>query len=162
MDKKRLGIIAGILVIVGVGFYLYTSSDQSGTVAGVETTSSQFSGTLVDLAARGGSYECTIKKTIGTTDVSGTVYEAGGMVRGDLSSLAGEVAVMSHVLMRDGTVYTWTDIAPNGFKATVTGTGAGQYANADESFAFDCKSTAVDPAHFDIPTTITFSEVGKE
>lgn len=187
-SKLITGIIIGV-VVVGGGFYMMS---QSGTPAPVENeTGTQSvatvpssglqapsatnvgfsgSGTLEDLLKRGGDYRCSITSDVQGTITQGTVYVTSGgkNIRGDFSTMVPQVGmnVESHMIQRDGYVYVWSSMSPQGFKAKSTTTGGSGSAATSGSVSIDystrmtyhCDAWQVNNSLFTLPAGITFVE----
>lgn len=168
--KIILGALAAI-VVLGAGWMLFSSSSPTGgseTHESATAESASFSGTLAELASRGGVFRCTVSQESDVATTEGVVLVDGGRVRGDFVSTvsaAGGISVETHLIVKDGFTYTWTPIAPNGFKARVAdgaGSGSaalsGSYADASQEYAYECAPWTVDESVFELPA-LTFVEV---
>ncbi len=131
----------------------------------VESQAGTFSGTFADLAKRGGNYICTVDHSTDVTRTSGTTYIAGDRIRGDFSSQVQGFNVDSHMVMKEGFIYTWSSMAPAGFKIPA-GEAEGdadaqmqaQYADMKQSYEYDCSPWSVDESKFTLPS-ITFQAI---
>lgn len=163
MNIKIIAIIIGIVVIVGGGYYFYQQQDKTVREYGSGQASGRFSGSLQDLAARGGAYRCTFAHESAAAVSEGTVYVSGSDIRGDFSSEAQGLAVESHMIQSGGYVYVWSPMMPQGFKsksdADSAGTPAGmsgQYADLTQSYDYDCEAWSGDQSTFALPAGVTF------
>ena len=97
------------------------------------------------------------------------MYVAGENVRGDFVSTAPAVGmtVQSHMIQYGGFVYTWSDMAPMGFKTPRVAMGAQKGTTAMSgqqgfdmgvAMAYDCKDWTPDLTKFDLPAKVKFSE----
>ena len=164
---KHTIVIIGLVVIGGIGFLMF--SGESSNDPGSEGTPSTnqmnaeeglFSGSLVDLQNRGGNYRCTFTHESEIAQSSGVIYVAGEKIRGDFESETQGISIDSHMIARDGFIYAWSPISPNGFKVpqTTNGTDAdaaaqGGYADFQQNYSYDCKPWKVDESKFEIPST---------
>ncbi len=168
--KLIVGIGAAVVVLAG-GWLMLSSS--SGSLEKSETQSEPqesavFTGTLAELASRGGSYRCSVSQESDVAATVGTVLVDGSRVRGDFTSTvfaAGGISVETHIIIRDDYTYTWTPIAPTGFRARVAqGDSAGdaslsgQYANLSQAYSYECDPWSVDESAFELPP-LTFIDV---
>lgn len=125
---KNIAIIAAALFLVVSALLIYRS------------TQGAYTGTLQQLAERGGDYRCVFS----SNNISGTVYTSGGRVRGDF--VAGPVD--SHMILIGGYVYTWSPVVPGGLKTPV-GDGSGR-----EAYHFTCKPWTPDEGMFTLPAVL--------
>jgi hypothetical protein len=158
------------LVVVAAAYYFLMSgaspvgeaTDEQGAAA-QSAVSRSGSGTFQDLASMSGSYECTISMTTDGATSQGQVYISDGEVRGDFSATVSGQSVSSSMLQTGGFVYTWSDMAPQGFKMAVTG-DAGATAPTQGGFdpsmdvSYDCDPWVRDASKFAVPSDITFME----
>jgi hypothetical protein len=191
MNTKTIAIVVGVIVVLGAGYYFYSTSptySNSGT-AGTNplyqashtsppsntsssaqvTATGNFTGTMAALASRGGAYKCTFDASTAQAQSKGTVYVSGGKSRSDFQTVAEGIPVDSYMIQMDGYVYTWTSLTPGGFKmkvaVPVAGTsvtaGSAQYANMSHSYNYDCQGWQSDVSLFQLPPNVTFTDVSK-
>lgn len=131
--------------------------------------------TLSSLMARGENLECTVAYAQGDqieTNTQGTYFTSAGKMRGDfLVSSMGEETVSS-IILRDGTLYSWSEIEGDAYGMKISlaqleasktegSPAAQQVVPLDASVDYDCKAwTAVDNSIFEPPTDIIFSDFG--
>jgi hypothetical protein len=177
MSMKVLGIIAAVVVIGGAAaFFMMNQSagapvpqapaGEQGTQSSGESSEGMFSGSLADLVGRGGNWQCTFNVENEVSKSSGTVYVSGMMLRGDFESVVPQLnqTIDSHMIQKDGSVYVWTSLAPQGFKSAATiGTPDGTTAFRDQgvdinqTYNYNCTPWAVDASQFELPEGITFA-----
>lgn len=128
-----------------------------------EAQAGSYTGSLADLAKRGGSWKCTVDSSTAQAASSGIVYVSGDMVRGDFTStIQGYGSVGSHLLVNDGYSYSWSSMMPQGIKTKVTTTGdggtatSGSGADVNHSYSYDCAPWTADASLFTVPTDVTF------
>lgn len=171
MIKQIIIWVVGILVIGSIGFYIYNKSvnnteNNENLIQDVDTTTEEsFTGSVLDLVNKGGNYECTFSHTTGVGTSEGTVYISGNKVRGNFIS---EVAVVnmtvkSYMISDETSVYTWTDMTSQGYKAPVskgaTEANTSQSFDYGQSLDYKCKGWVVEPSVFILPSDIEFIEV---
>lgn len=171
--KILYGIIGLILVAGGVWYATSMTPTETETVdANTENMNSDapsteamnFKGSLQGLVARGGSWQCEVSVTTEGVTTKGTSYIASGMVRTDFVSTVPQYGeIESHMIMRDSTVYTWSNLMPQGMKfPIVDGTMGGARSSTEVTPQFDgeydytCKAWPTDESKFALPTDITF------
>jgi hypothetical protein len=171
-----IGAVVGLVVVVGGGYLAYTHqpsqtvSTETQATSTATTESGAFTGTLFDLAKRGGTYTCTIDSKTdtagGKTATSGTVHVSGMNVRGDFTSTVQGMGNIESHMIADGTnVYTWNSMLPQGFKMKMTATEdhsdavSGQGSNANQSYTYDCQPGTADASLFVPPAAITFTAI---
>jgi hypothetical protein len=160
------GVVIGaiVVVVVVVGAYVLWGQKASAPSVSQTTmaTSSQPS-TLRELAMSGTPQKCTFTSANNT---QGTIYVAGGKVRGDFSSQVNGKAMAGHMIVQDQTSYVWIDGMATGFKnsfaasATTSMQASSQGVNPDEHVSYSCQPWSVDANLFSLPAGVTFSAVG--
>ncbi len=171
-----IGLVVGA-VVVGGGYFLIAKRDmplpfpnqpvaenQEKIESKAETQAQEgkFNGSLAELAARGGSWKCTVDITTAQSVSSGITYSSGGKVRGDFTTkVQGYGNVESHMITDGTDVYTWTSVTPQGFKTKMSTPGetavtSGQAVNTNQPYTYDCESWTTDVSVFVIPSDITF------
>jgi hypothetical protein len=177
--KAIVGILVAVVAVAGGGYYLWSNqaapaqtNSQTGQIPSTsqqvqgQTQTAQagaYSGSLADLAARGGTWKCSVNSTANDAASSGTTYVSGNLVRADFTTtVASYGKVESHLIVRDGYTYTWSPVMPQGIKTSVTSSGqgsgaaSGQGANANASYSYDCQPWTADASLFVLPTNVTF------
>lgn len=171
-------------VVVATALFLIVFGGPSGSPATTTTvdesmeeasvpTAKEFSGqgTLQSLMALAPSVECSIiYEQAGTPSVSGTYFVHDGQIRGDFLTTVPELGgeVLSSLIMKDGEMYTWSDIGGQlyGMKVTIDETSADSALEGREAIpqdapiTYDCRVwTAIDNSIFEPPTTIIFQDM---
>ncbi|MDO8522456.1 MAG: hypothetical protein Q7S08_04190 [bacterium] len=177
-----VGLVVGAVVVIGGGYYLMTNSggsasdskaaqEQEQNVAeSTEATLAQagkFNGSLSELAARGGSWKCTVDASTAQSVSSGVTYASGGKVRSDFSTkVQGYGNVESHVIADGQDVYTWSSVMPQGIKTKMAqqtdgGTAtSGQGVNTNQPYSYDCQPWTADASVFVTPSSVVFKTIG--
>jgi hypothetical protein len=190
MNTKTIAIVVGVVVVLGAGYYFYSQSptyqNNNSTVGTADhpsqatsvtpntnpgsstgkqvTAAGNFTGTMAQLASRGGSYKCTFDNSASGADTKGTVYVSADKVRGDFTTTAQGVPAVSHMLQLNGYTYMWSTITPAGVKLKIAPTNPAnptnaQYAVASASYHYDCQGWQQDSSVFQIPASVTFTSV---
>jgi hypothetical protein len=159
MSKAYIGAGIGI-IIIAAGAYLALGRG-GGAPAPEQSAATSTSSTLRELAASGSPQQCAFTSANNT---KGTVYVAGGKVRGDFSAEVAGKAIAGHMIVADNTSYVWMDGMATGFKNSFEATAAAsstnsQGVNPDERVSYDCSAWSEDPNLFVLPTTVTFSAI---
>lgn len=175
MKPTYIALLIGLVVIVGGYFWVGSGNKDMAMEEGADAmmgrddsmaqSDSEFSGSLQDLAKRGGDYKCTFTHDSDVAISSGTVYISDDTVRGDFVSKTQGITAESHMIAKGGYTYTWSPLTPTGFKAKVVegeGDGAaamqGGYADMQQSYNYNCKQWSADSSLFEVPA-ITFIDV---
>lgn len=175
---KIVYALIGILILGGGAWYVFTNDTQDTPEAGQnqqvtqgaevrETPSDepgQFKGSLQQLVARAGSWQCAIDVTTQGITTKGTTYIAGGKVRADyVSSVPGYADIESHMIMRDEAVYTWSSLMAQGMKFPLEdGKMQGDRKSTevtpqfDQAYDYTCAVWSTDESKFALPSGITF------
>lgn len=133
-------IIAGFLIIGGVGTAAYFMKDSSSSPASLTaSTSEQFAleeqveemvvstGTPTSSSKKmafsqfmktdKGSYVCEVNQNVGGISTKGKIYLSNGKVRGEFATNAAGQNIISSMVIKDGYSYTWTSMSSTmGFK----------------------------------------------
>ncbi len=169
MNNKVIAVILAV-VVIGGGAYFLSQRKSENNVAGENqsansaTETSAETGSIKSLIAAGKSQQCTFSSKEDATQSSGTMYVAGGKMRGDFNTETNNVKVVSHMIYDGSTSYFWTDGSATGFKMALdanTKTDASAQAQSvdpDKNYDFDCKSWSVDNSKFELPNGIQFSD----
>jgi hypothetical protein len=167
-----IGVVAAV-VVLGGGYYVLNRPAVAPVTLGQEqpaTTTSEtvaapgkFSGSLAELATRGGSWKCSVDSTTAQAVSTGVTYASGGKVRADFTTSVPSYGSVETHLIADGVdVYTWSPMMPQGIKTKMTaqgsGTGptSGQGVNTDTEYSYDCQPWTADATLFVVPTNVTF------
>ncbi len=177
-----IGIVVGAIVIIGGGYYLMQGdsrpvAEESAleTEQQTETGASQeekFSGSFTELAARTGSWKCTVDTSAAGTVSSGVTYVSDGKVRGDFTtSSEGYKNIETHMVGDGQYVYTWSSMMPQGIKVKMsaqasgdireTGSASGSSVSADQSYSYNCQPWTADASLFVAPASVNFMMVGQ-
>lgn len=172
--KVLIGLMlatAAVLLIKGDGTtddVIVTESPAEETVETTPTDDTVFNGSMKDLIARGGDYECTFSQTNDMSDSTGTVFISGAKLRGDFKTTVKAVSNMnveSHMISDGAFMYTWSSMMPTGMKIAIAEGSTAETSPATQSFDYnqkldyDCKPWTSDVAKFTLPTDITFTEI---
>jgi len=150
------GIIAAVVVIGIIVFGMGGKSDTPSDEA--------MSGSLKSLLAMEGSQKCTISSKTETSESSGEVMVANGMMRGMFTSTANGQTVVSNMIVKDNMSYVWSDTMPQGIKmafdaAPTTGEAPEQGIDANLEYNYDCEDWSEDASTFEIPADVTFTDL---
>lgn len=117
----------------------------------------------------GGAYKCTVHQSVQGTESTGITYIDGKMMRGDYNIKMQGMDMTSSMIMRDGYSYSWSSMSPSmGFKMPVndavetdtTKTAHGSYEfDANQIGDYDCQPWSSDASMFELPKTVTFTEM---
>lgn len=166
-----MGIVAVIIVAVAVWMMANTRSAPTNSAAdpGTENTNTNAAKaqSLTALLAANTPQVCSFRTSADASTSEGKVYMARGMMRGDFVSVSSGETFTSHMITKDGSVYTWVENMNTGFKTSSNaGAGAntesGQQAAVDmeQELNYDCQPWSVDTSTFKLPVNIEFNDVG--
>lgn len=164
-----LGLIAiGILAAAAWYLVLAAPTDRAeNTEERSESVAGTFTGSIADLARRGGSHRCTLSSSTNGVSTDGVVYVSGEKVRGDFTSTIPQFGpVESHMLADGERVHTWTSVMPTGYsmlqtKAENTEEVAvgGQSVGVNQAYTYDCAPWSPEQERFELPSDITFTAI---
>ncbi len=173
MKKPALIAIVAV-VIIGIGLYFYQQKQQGNAPATTSDTSvagqTQNGGgmqSLRGLLALGTSQSCTFSNTANGSKSEGTVYVAGGKMRGDFTSSVDATGktMMSHMITDGKEMRFWQEGETMGFMMTIPDKGATSSAPSaasadtpqfDNQGSYACNPWVADESKFTAPTTVTF------
>ena len=169
MKNKLLVAIAVVLILLvgGYGAYrVYKHFKRLANPIAQVVQNASAPKTLKDLLGLGSAQKCTY--------TGGTVYVAGGKVRGDFDVTENGKTINSHMIVDGNTSYVWTEGEKNGFKVAFNpdavstpapsvspaATEAGQSGamDAEKPQDYKCESWAADPAMFALPKDVVFQD----
>ena len=159
MNTKAI-ITVIVLIVIAVGAYMFwgggmMTPGQNATSTPQGQTSNGSS--LSSLVASGQAVTCTFSTTTAAGSTSGTIYVAGGMVAGDFFTNTSSQSVESHMIVRDGTNYVWTNLSNQGFKSSVNATTTSNNGvDYNAQMNYSCQPWVATGTHFNLPTNISF------
>jgi hypothetical protein len=168
--SKILYIVIGLAVVGGGAWWaLSGGTTQSAENPNTETATSSdspetFSGNFQALLSRSGSHKCEMSTTTNGVTTSGVIYVSNGNVRGDFSSVVPQYGtIASHMISKDGFVYTWTSMSSQGFKFPMSVDGAVNTSGNTQAdallkanYSYSCTPTTVASSQFELPANIKF------
>jgi len=179
MKTTVIGYIALAVIIISGGGYLLLKGEPAGApasqseVQGAEasvqvqdsTVPAQVS--MRDLVARGQSLECTFDLDVEYSKSNGTVYIAGGKVRGNFDivvsvSQAGTQKFQAYMIADGEMSYVWSSLIKQGFKLPISKseTSADPQNGVDynQKLNYSCKPWNAVANFFIPPADIVFSD----
>lgn len=158
MAKILIWVVV-IAVVVGGGWYFLsrdTEAPRDGENAGVS---------IAELLSSSTAQKCTISQSAEGSSSEGTIYVAGGKVRGDFVSQSGGQTMTAHLLVDGTTSYSWVDGLGVGIKAPVrvdasTGEAVEGEVDINQKLDYQCEPwTSVDTSLFAVPATVQFTDL---
>jgi hypothetical protein len=160
--------LLGLVVVAGGVLYLVGSGNSEAPALPVSAEKSEtvqeFRGSLLDLLAQAGAWQCQVSVTVDDITTVGSVYATDGKLRGDFVANVREVGnVQTHMIVRGNDAYTWTSLMNRGFKLPIEN-GAVQAPTAEASAAsafnqeydYECREWTADESLFAFPSGIVF------
>src|ERR1051326_9326471 len=117
MNKKI--VFAGAIVLLLAAGCSKKAAVQSNTSVTTQTDQQASQSTsLKELIAGGKPVKCDVRfRQDASLTSGGTVYFGNGNMRGDFTSTqSGHAAIVSHTIIKDKTIYTWTEGQASGYK----------------------------------------------
>ncbi|KKR78314.1 MAG: hypothetical protein UU23_C0001G0078 [Candidatus Curtissbacteria bacterium GW2011_GWA1_40_9] len=164
-------LVIVVLVIAAAGAYLYKGRSQGAAKSvdrvqeAVETVSVN-KGSIRGLIDKDENVTCSVKYL--DNEMSGTVYIAGGKVRGDFTTA--EIGEMpeNHMIQNGEYTYIWTNLN-QGIKMKISEEAtqvspspqstASKPLDLDEQIEMDCDKWSVDESMFVPPSDVSFSDL---
>lgn len=172
--------IIGAVVVVGGAWFVMgmptnlgldgwrESNPSASTHQDVNTPSNEtmeFNGSMQQLMARSGSWQCEYAADVGGTNVKGITYISGGKIRSDILTTIPQLgrSVDMHMILLGTTAYTWNSMSPQGMKITMNngqanaaGADAQAWAQFNQQYGYKCSAWPTDESKFALPAGITF------
>ena len=159
MHTKYLGALIGLVIIMALAL-AFLNGTGFGVGVFTETADTEvFSGSLAELAVRGGAWRCTFSDISETVTLRGTVYVHGEQIRGDFKSDTEGITIDSHMIADGAFIYTWSPIAPTGYKVPYAPEVENGSAMFRQSYDFRCAPWTVTEPLFAIPLDTEFVEI---
>lgn len=167
MNKQKIGIILGVLVVIVLVFIF---GREGGVPVAKEDGSIEGEYSIKNIMDLGKPYECSFAKTDGASSITGGLRISEGKVRGDfditLQALDGG-SFASHLIVNDGYSYSWTSIQPVGYKAKIVDNSMNsdeeaeqaQLVGIEDKVPYKCVPWNVDLTAFELPKGVQFSEI---
>lgn len=175
-------IILGILVLGGAAFFIFSGdkkeespseeviSEENSSVSETKKVEEDFNEktTLAKLMEKGGNYQCTFTHKTEVGDSTGTVFMSGKKIRGDFVSKVsmeglGNMGDIKTYMISDGeSVYTWSSMTADGYKAPVTQTTEKETQASvptNQELDYKCAVWKADESKFSLPTNIIFKTI---
>lgn len=161
--STAVGALVAVVVLAGGVYLLMRNSAPANTSESTQTTNTNstqggtFSGSMQDLAARGGEWKCTVASNTNGTASQGTVYVSGNKMRADFTVSGYE----AHMISDGSYSYSWSSAAPQGVKVKVAqgasaGPASGQGVDTNTAYSYNCAPATAEAALFVPPTTVNF------
>lgn len=171
-QKLIIGIVAVIIVVGAIWAMTNKKSAPSGSPSDTNTENTNIiidskAQSLKALMAANIPQECSFQTSADSSASEGKVYLAKGMMRGDFTSTSGGQTFTSHMITKDGAVYTWIDNMTTGFKTSMdadaqakTDNSQKQGVDINQELNYNCKPWSADTSTFELPANITFNDLG--
>lgn len=185
MSTTQIGIIIGILVLGGAGFFIMQNdegADLSGTNGSEaeeadpsqdepSALSGSGSGSFAELIERGDDVQCefTYNDEASGANVSGTMYvtDGGDRFRGDFTMEQNGQTFESHIIRDDTTAYTWGQ-TPYGTMGTTfqinepEDISEAEGLSSDQEVEYSCSGWSVNQQLFVPPSDVEFTDMTEQ
>ncbi len=171
-QKLIMGIVVVIIVVGAIWAMTNKKSAPSDSLTDTNTENTNVikdtkTQSLKALMAANTPQECAFQNSADSSTSEGKVYLAKGMMRGDFTAVSSGQTFTSHMITKDGTVYTWIDNMTTGFKIsadenaqTKTDDSQKQGVDINQELNYNCKPWSADNSMFEVPANITFNDLG--
>jgi len=153
-------VVGIIVVVVIIGAIVFGMGGGSGDDTDTENTSS-----LVALLATEGSQKCTVTSQTDSSESSGEVYIANGMMRGVFTSTAAGQTVQSNMVVKDNVSYVWMDASTEGlmmaFNAAPASSENEAAIDVNQEYSYNCEDWSTDESFFELPSEVTFVDLAQ-
>lgn len=164
-------LIGGIIVVAGVAGFLAFSgkgeqASQNNQEQTVQTEEKSNGSSMRALLASTNPQKCEFTDETEAGKTEGTVFIANGKMRGDFKIESKDQTSMSHMIIVDSTMHSWSDAYPTmGVKlafdanASASSQTPGQPVDADKQIDYKCEDWSTDESQFALPATVTFQDM---
>lgn len=170
-QKNIISIVTTIIVVAGLVYgFIYLNKPNTpvvnadGSIEGLYSTES--------IMTLGKPYRCNFEKEDDTSKILGVVETDGSKIKGEFRIIAPSLQetkeFSSFLIVKEGVAYTWTSLAPLGYKGSVAKSSSvnaspaeqAQIVGTRDKIEYKCKPLEnLDSTIFDPPTWITFTEI---
>lgn len=166
---KKITLWLGLAIVVVAGIMVYRSTNvvESPLVASDGKVSGEYS--LESIMSLGKPFVCAFEKNDDNSRIVGTIKTDSKNIFGEFRILTNlvESEFNSFLLMKGEEAYTWTSLAPIGYRSTVaksasknaSPTQQSQIVGTRDRLAYECEPWATDATIFEAPSWITFSDL---
>ena len=144
-------------------------SQTTTTQSGSEERTVQ--STLKDLLSSGIAQQCTFSDKSEDNDISGVMYVDQNRMRGDFTTVVDDKTLISHMMVKDDTSYTWQEGEDTGYmmkydpdqmmpqdgEETPT-SPQGETVDPDKVVDYKCSPWIVDGSMFNPPSNVEFTD----
>ncbi len=184
---NRMLIALGVIVVIALGVWLYTSNSASvapssntattpspstdGKTTSPTTPSGAGSGnTYKSLLRQNGSYKCDYAQVQSSGQGNSVIYIYGGKLRGEFRTTSGDVKAASLVVYDGHYLYTWTEGKSTGTRTVLTSlsqlpsvipqdlTSGSIYGTSYNSVGWNCNYWLTDPKILIPPSYVKFTD----
>lgn len=156
------GVVILILVLAGVGYYVFGKSDKNSgnktnTSATTDSSSGSSKSSIKDLIFKRKNVTCSVKYPDGSG--SGTVYVSDKKFYGEFTTITDGKTTKGYVMQDGNYSYIWSDDSDQGFKVKLTDedkANAPSAVDLEEEGDTNCSNWSVDNSKFTAPSNITF------
>lgn len=171
MQKQIISWVAIAILVVG-GFWLYQYGNKLEMPKVAENGEISGSYSIESIMALGKPYACNFDKSDSTSRIVGVIHTDGKNIYGEFRIKTDLVKneFNSFLMVKDREAYTWTSLAPMGYKSVVAKSASTNASPAEQSqivgtqdkMSYECKPwVKVDSSLFEPPAFITFTTFKK-
>ncbi|XKT74211.1 MAG: hypothetical protein ACJKTH_02565 [Patescibacteria group bacterium UBA2163] len=154
----------GFLVVVVLGLvvlWFLTTQQQNNSPIQHVVQGVSVSGSLIELLEEGGNRHCSFVQAQSNSEIQGSVYIDNSRARANFISVEDGLTLTVHLIVRDGTLYVWSPMAPIGVQtdynlADIQADSA-RYGNALQVYEYTCEPWDAVDEFFALPTEIEFT-----
>lgn len=170
-QKLIIGIVVLVIVVGAIWAVMNKKSASTDSPTNTNTENTNMMNdtkaqSLKALMASNTPQECTFQNTTDSSTSEGKIYLANGMMRGDFTAVSSGQTFTSHMITKDGTVYTWIDNMTTGFKISAdenaqvkTDDSQKKGFDINQELNYNCKPWSADNSTFEVPANVTFTDM---
>ena len=181
MNQKTIVWGLGIIIIIALGLWYFSSSsavptDTTGGTATTSTTGTPSTpapagaSTFKSIFTQSGNHQCSYASSddSASTQSTSVVYISGGKMRAEFRT-SGATVSANFMIYNGGYLYTWKEGASVGKKSSIKSlaelpqaipqdlTSGAIFGTASDNVSWDCHPWITDATYFTIPTYVKFS-----
>lgn len=183
-QNKIIGIIA-VVLLVALGIWYFSSSNNSGVTGtqdetGAAETATGAAGnanaaakpaatnTFRSIFTQSGNHECLYEQVTASSKTSSRIYIADGKMRGEFRTMSGGISSANIMIYSGGILYSWKEGATTGKKSSIASlaelpeaipadlTSGAAFGVSLDNVSWDCHDWAKNPAMLAVPAYVKF------
>ncbi len=171
MKKEKIiwAIVAVVCIVAAVFLYQKLTAPIAPIVRADGTIDGTYS--IAGVMTLGKPYSCKFEKSDATSKIEGVLLTDSKNIKGEfrIATLAGSSTEEfgSSLIIKDDVAYTWTSLAPIGYKSKVAKSATANASPSEQAqivgmrdrLPYECEPWQSDQTVFEVPSWVAFSEL---